>query len=423
MTICRKSVLLSVLLVAACGTNSAIERSREYLEEGFLVQAFEVVDDARRDCLADGRKVDPELQRIHDELLQRVLVDAGRQAIYANEEERGLELLNKALALQPGDEVALALIDRAHRKQALRAVAKGQDLLAKAQLDSALVAFLEAQQCDPDCQPAMEGVEAVRDAARRLHGEAQQQFLEAYRKLRQVRFPEAEWHASASLSRDKARDDAADVQRRAQRELADEARVRAESSRKEKNYGAALMDYRVARQYWPDMPGIDDFIAQMETEVGVVAMTEKAQLAIKAGRLEEARGLLDDAFAKSTLEKGSIVELRFLVHRRAGEMAYEKARDLELQGLKQEALAAYEALVADWPDGLLDVQTRLGAIKADVEGAEREFAAGEAAEQANDPAAALQHYRTSKTYYEKYRDVAQRVERLAAKLATGQSGS
>jgi hypothetical protein len=247
----------------------------------------------------------------------------------------------------------------------------------------------------------------------RLHGQAQQQFLEAIRKLPQFRFPEVEWHASAALTRDKSREDAAKLQSRAERELANSARSRGDVNRDEKNYGAALMEYRAARRMWSDLPGIDDDIAHMQTEVEVVGMTERAQLKIKSGKLDEASKLLDEAFEKSTLERGTINELRYAIRRRAGEDAYQAARDFELQGFKAEALAGFKTVAADWPNGLFDEQTRIGALASDIEAAEKAFAEGEAAEAAGKPADALEHYKAAQTFYAKFRDVGDRIARLS----------
>ncbi len=423
MTIRRNVVLLCALL-SACASNSAIEDSRAFLDQGYVLQAFQSIETEYLAQLRDGGEVDAEVKEAYDSLHFRLLLEQARQAIYANDELRGIELLNDALQLRPGEEVSLSLVARAHRKLAIRATSEGQDLLAKADLEGAMTAFAKALEYLPDHEPAKKGLGAVRESVSRLHAEAQAQFLEAIRKLPQFRFPEADWHATAALTRDKSRDDAAEVQKRAQRELADEARLRADANRVDKKYGAALMDYRTARRLWPELPGIDGFVQQMEREVEVVAKTERAQLAIKAGRLSEAKSLLDEAFEQSTLERGAINELRFQIRRQAGQIAYDAARDLELQGLKVEALAAYTALAADWPDGMLDEQTRIGALQNDIAGAEREFAAGEAAEQAKDPAAALDHYRMAKTYYEKFKDVVARVTRLASAVApAGRSGS
>jgi hypothetical protein len=85
--------------------------------------------------------------------------------------------------------------------------------------------------------------------------------------------------------------------------------------------------------------------------------------------------------------------------------------------MKAEAMAAFAALAVDWPDGLLDEQTRIGALQSDIAGAERAYAEAEAAEQKGELALALDLFKTAQTYYARYRDVAARVERLTKTLA------
>jgi tetratricopeptide (TPR) repeat protein len=418
MTICRNAaflptVLLAMLTAASCEATTAMGQARDYLAEGYLLQAYHLVETTRNGQLASGGDVDPEVETAYQELRYRMMIQGAREAIYAEDETHGLELIAEALQLRPGDEAALSLQLRADRKLAARATRRGQDLLAKAQLQEALAEFAKALEYVPDYPDAKKGVVGVQEAVSRLHGQAQQQFLEAIRKLPQFRFPEVEWHASAALTRDKSREDAAKLQSRAERELANSARSRGDVNRDEKNYGAALMEYRAARRMWSDLPGIDDDIAHMQTEVEVVGMTERAQLKIKSGKLDEASKLLDEAFEKSTLERGTINELRYAIRRRAGEDAYQAARDFELQGFKAEALAGFKTVAADWPNGLFDEQTRIGALASDIEAAEKAFAEGEAAEAAGKPAEALEHYKAAQTFYAKFRDVGDRIARLS----------
>jgi tetratricopeptide (TPR) repeat protein len=97
--------------------------------------------------------------------------------------------------------------------------------------------------------------------------------------------------------------------------------------------------------------------------------------------------------------------------------SYKVARDLELQGNKQEALVAFEQIAKAWPDGLDDEATRIDALRVDIQAAEAAYAAGDAAEQKGELAAALEQFKTARTYYAKLRDVAQRIEQIEKKLA------
>lgn len=415
MTIRRNAPALPlVLLLAACAGSGAVERSRQYLAEGFLLQAFTELDRERTQILQDGSEPSAEFERTYQEVRRRWLIERGRQEIYADQELRGIATLQLVLDLDPQNADAQALVDRANRKLAKREVADGLEHLAKNDFEAAIVSFRRAQQYKPGFRPAVEGQEAVEARVARLHGEAQKQFLEAIRKLPEMRYPEVDWHAQAAIARDPSREDAADVKQKALRELAQTSRERGDAARTAKEYGAALMEYRSARDLWAEMPGIGETIVQMEREVQATWKTERAQLEMEADRLDRATTLLDEAYELSTLERAAISEMRLMVRKGLGKRAYDAARDLELQGLKQEAVAAYEAMAVDWPSGLVDEQARTATLKTDIASAEKAYAEGEAAEQKGDVAAALDAFKTARIYYARYKDLAERIARLEA---------
>lgn len=412
-----KSVMaLVALLVGGCASHSALQASKRHEAQGNPRMAYVEVDLERTRLLTAGEPIDPELEARWRRLRIRYLIDEARELIYSDREERALKLLDEVGELAPDHEEAASLAWRAHRKLAARATRSGQDGLAAGDLAAALAAFQTALHHVEDYPPATEGLAAVHAAYAKLHREAQEQFLEAIRKLPQLRFDEVRWHAAIAAIRNPELPGIDEVRTRAEHELAQAARDEADRSRQKGAYGAALMQYRRARALWPGLPGLDDTIEMMQREVQAQWKIERASLEIRSGRIAVARALLADAFELSTLERTVISEMLLEARKREGELTYTRARDLELQGLKQEALDTFEALVKDWPDGLRDEKTRVSALRSDIEGAEREVAAGEAKEQAGDLEQALEHYRSAATYYEAYGDVKQRIERVQAAL-------
>jgi len=417
---------LALLSAVGCSTSTPLQRSREYLREGHVQLAFAELELEYTAQRAAGT-VDDELAVAHQELYPRYLTERGRLAIYDDHELQGIELLEQVLVLKPGDVAALRLIDRARRKLANRAVQGGQECLVGKDLTRALLLFRQAQGYVHDHKLAAEGIEAVGLAIKQMHREAQEQYLEAIRKMPEFRFDEVNWHAGVAIARDESRDDAAKVRSRALRELADKAFEQAEDNKSEELFGAALMEYRSALVLFESMPeavedesrlsAIGEHIEHMKREVEAQAMVERALLTIKADRLDAARELLDQAQQLTSLQHAEINELRHEARKREGEMAYSEARDLELQGMKSEALAAFEAVGVDWPDGLLDEKTRIGALRSDIDSAGAEYAAGVEAEQEGDLSAALEHFQGAATFYERYLDVGDCIERVKKKIA------
>ena len=163
MTIRCNVLALLACLGAACSSNSAIQRSEEFLAEGYLLQAFGELDEARTLQLQEDGEVDPELQAEWQKVRFLYLLEQGRQEIYANREVRGIALLEEALELNAGDAQAASLIERARLKLAKREVATGTDLLLKNEFEDAVAAFRKAQGWKPGYEPAVEGEEKVKD--------------------------------------------------------------------------------------------------------------------------------------------------------------------------------------------------------------------------------------------------------------------
>ena len=95
------------------------------------------------------------------------------------------------------------LKERALYKKAVRAAKKGDEFLQRKELELALVAYVQSEQCLPGFKPAVEGIQEVRSALERLSKRAQDQFLEAVRKLPEYRFIEVHLHTSSALSNDR----------------------------------------------------------------------------------------------------------------------------------------------------------------------------------------------------------------------------
>jgi tetratricopeptide (TPR) repeat protein len=412
----RCAALAGLVVTAACGTQSHLEASDDYMREGLIRFAYREVENERSAQMAAGGHVDPEVEARWRELRLLYLQEVARQDIYADHELAALDHLAAAAELDPENKETRSLRDRAKLKLAVRATGEGQSQLAKGEMAAALQSFGAALQHWPGYPPALRGTEAVKQSVARLHEVAQQQFLEAIRKMPELRFFEVDWHTSAAIARDPSREDAEELRQRATHELALASQNEALRSQESGSYGAALMGYRSARDLWPDLPGIGERIEHMQREVEAQWRIERAALAIRGQRVEEARKLLAEAATMSSLEQATISELLLEARKQEGRIKHAAARDLELQGKKAEALALFVEVSVEWPDGLLDEKTRIGALQSDIEGAEKAFAEGEAAEEAKDLPAALKHYREAATYYAKYRDVAERVARLAAAI-------
>ena len=411
-----RSLLAAVLLFSACATHSAIETSREYARLGDFHRAFEVLDRARNEKLEAGSEPGAELEDAYAAALVSHLVARARQNIFEEKEDEALADLDQLRKLAPDDPNVHDLTDRALRKKAMRSVQRGDDFMLRKDLENAMTHYLAALRVLPDFAPALSGAERVRESLARLSERAQTQFLEAVRKLPEFRYVEVRWHADIALTKDPQRDDAESLAKRAQRELALRALERGRECEKGEQFGAALLEFRTARKLDPTLPEIDDLVARSEREVEAATLIERAQRSMRMRQFALAHEQLGKAFALSTMVRTSIGELMAQARRMEGEAKYYAARDLEVLGKKSEALAGYEALAKDWPEGLLDENARIEGLRIDIQGATTEWAAAEAAEKANDPVKALLHYEAAMQYYTNWKDGPARVQRLRQKV-------
>lgn len=417
----RASILWTVFLFAACGTSSVIEESHKYRDLGQFDQAYALLDRARREAgeASLGSDFDRELHNAHIDFL----IDRGRQRIFAERVDAGLADLAEALADRPGDPAILSLQRRAFQKKANTLVEAGEQHLLDRDLRDALESFMAAEKVVPGFKPAIEGLDKVKEALALLSERAQEQFLEAVRKLPEFRFVEVRWHADNALFNAPGREDAEELRRRMQHEIAMKTVARAKRYEQENQFGAALMEYKGAFDLEPGMVEVQDDIARMRNELTAASLYDKAKIDIERNAFDLARQRLALALEKSTLTKDKIQALLLEVRHKEGEQHYVEARDLEILGKKREALAAFEALAKDWPDAGADTAARIESLHTDIAGAEAAWTAGEAAEAAGELQKALDAYESAERYYPGWPDAADRIARLRAKLAEPAGGT
>jgi len=419
----KTRMLLPALLLTACATTSILDESRNYAKVGDPFRAFELLDEEREARLRSAAPIDDEFEAAWREARLAFLLARGRRSIFLEREEEALVDLAKVLAIDPDHVEAPILRQRAFDKLAARATERGDEALAKTDLEKALACYIEAEHHVPGFKGAVEGAEKVRTAVARLTARAQEQFLEAVRKMPEFRYVEVRWHSANALNNDPTREDAEALRARAQHEIALRTMERGQECQQRDQFGAALVEYRSAKKLEENLPGIVEAIAQMEREVQAAWLADAAQMDVRMGRFDKARANLEKAFELSTLARGGISELMIEARKLEGERDYKIGRDFEIQGKKREALAAYEALSKNWPDGLQDEKARIEGLRLDIDSAEKEWVAAEAAEAAGDLPKALEHYLAAEQFYGGYKNVKQRIASVRERLQPAAKGT
>lgn len=408
--------LLPVLLLVACATRSALEESRAFAARNDHARAFLVLDRKVAEYEADGAEPPAALAEAHLAARKEHLFRRAEERIFNEHEDAALADLAELADLAPDFPGLGAMRDRGLQKKALRIVATAQESFVRKDFAAALAGYLEADKVVPGLPAAKQGTEEVRKATAAMNLRAQEQFLEAVRKLPEFRYLEVQWHAANALNNDPNRGEAKELQGKARRENALKALARARESESKGRYGAALVEYRAARAIDADTPGVEAAIESMQREVKAQALVDNAQIDLSAGRTEVARQKLDKARELSVLMRNDIGAMLADVQKAEGKARYRAARDLEVLGRKLEALQAFVALAEAYPAGVDDETARIAGLKADVEGWARHWSAADAAEAAGDLDKALEEGLEAQRFYARA-EGKERLDRLRAAIA------
>ena len=409
------------LLLASCATNSILEQSKTAERRGQWERAYQVLHEEYQRQLADG-EVSEELAREHERLRREYLRDRAQALIFRERQDEALALLDQLEASAPDIRGLDELRQHAKFKQAKALTAAGDRLLSQREFQSAMAKYLESQRIIADFGLAVEGMERVKDELARMDAVAQRQFLQAVRKYPEFRHIEVSWHAESVLRNTPDLEDErrGNAQRLRDQALAESARAifaEAKACEEADKFGAALVLYRQAGELDPDIGGVNEAIDKMNAELAALGLIESAQMTMLSGDFARASLMLQEAFDKSELSRGAISELMIQNRRLEGDGEYRAARDFEVMGKKAEALAAFEALAAKWPDGFEDEAARIDALRVDIAGAEAEWQAALDAEAAGDLEKALDHFANSARFYQAWRDAAAQIERLKKVIA------
>jgi hypothetical protein len=432
MTILRTLPVLLVL--AACATRSAIDESRAQAELGQFSRAFVILDDLRREQMADGGEVDADLAAAYDKAKKAYLLFHAEELIFQEQEDAALADLVELETLEPGYPGVETLRSRAFAKKAERVATLGEMNFVRKDYVQALACFFEGKALIEKVnghaltvhkvrKAVAQGIDDVMEATASLSVRGQEQFLEAVRKMPEFRFVEVQWHAGNSIHNTPDRDEARAIAAKARRENALASMARGKACEGQGRYGAALVEYRTAKAFDPNVPGIEAAIAAMQREQEASLLMDEAQKQMRLGKLDDARAALGKAFELSLMARNEIGALMLQTKRLEGDRQYQIGRDLEVLGRKAEALAAFETLAKDWPEGFADEKVRIDGLTIDIEGAKTEWAAAEAAEAAGNLPQALDHYLNSERFYAGWKDGKARIARLRAAIQPPAGGN
>lgn len=411
--------MICALLVGCESQRTAIQESQIFLDQGNYYQAFAVLEESR-----NPDQPEEALERAYWRARLFYLLDQGQELVFKNREAEAVEELQKALALDPDNGVALEWIAKARSKLADRAQVDGDSQRVQGKLDLALGLYQKALRHVSDHVLALAGLRLVEKAYEQKERRAKDEHMQAVRAMFDRRYNEVLHHETIALEHDPSHDDARDLHDRVIEVIAEEQYERARQVEEDRKYGAALMEYLMVQELVPDYPGLEEHIEHMRKEVEAEALIRRAEMVIRRAQYQaeevvrremfaDASRLLDEAFQLSISDHATISEHMVIAREKEYETHYYAAKDLELQNKFEEAVEAYKAIDVEWPDGFMDVKARVTDLEEAIAQAEQAYATGQEAERQGDIEAAIEAYRYALLFYPRYKDLEEKIKSLS----------
>jgi tetratricopeptide (TPR) repeat protein len=420
MRVINSGIVACVLLGGCATERSALQRSRDFFDQGNFFQAYVVLEDAR-----DPTTLDEELEGEIRRVRLFYLLNRGQQLVFLDREGEAVEEFQKALVLEPGNPPALEWIAKATGKLAVRAINEGDEARISGQLELALEKYDEALNYVPGHEQALAGQRRVAVAFENSSRRAKDEHMQGVRKMHDRRYREVWRHEVNALSHDPSHEDAQRLHERVLGVLAEEQFDRARQVEEDRKFGAALLEYTMVQELVPDFPGVQEHIDHMHREVDADELVRDSDMVMRRAQYEadenisrelfaEARRLLDEAFELSISNQATISEQMVIAREKEFETRYYAAMDLELQYQYEGALEAFGAIDAEWPDGFMDVKARINDLEESIALAEEDFVTGQEAEKAGDIPAAIEAYRHALLYYPTYKGLDEKIKALSS---------
>ncbi|MCA8942173.1 MAG: hypothetical protein KDB80_06390 [Planctomycetes bacterium] len=395
------------MLLAACSSSAdLVVQSKEQFRKGNFYQAFYALQSAR----AAGYRSE-ELDRLYQPYRQAFLLKRAQRRVFDNEDALALQDLAQVLAVDPDNPIAVLWTRKAKEKLARRSTDRGDRAVANGDLEVGLLAYHEALEFVPGYPDAQDGISGVVATWQKRRDKAESRYLEGVRALAEDLFAQTEYHMLIALDADPEHEAAKRSKREAVERLHEIRFEKAVQAIESGHYNAALHDLEQVKRESPDYPGLDARIAEAEREIEAETLATKGERALFRGEYEKARESIDAAFELSRRERPRYNDLLLMTRDREYGDKYVVAKDAELQGRLEDAVARYRKIEEEY-SGFLDVAARISDLQASIDLATEAYDAGAKAEEEGNLDQAIEKFADAALLYPKFRDVKARLEGL-----------
>jgi tetratricopeptide (TPR) repeat protein len=397
--------LLACCLAAGCGSSRGHvrEEARWSVDHGDFDEAVRMAAKA-----AEENPDDPVLQQLHRDASVAWLLDQGRRATFADDDDEALRLFNHALELDPQSAEAQDWLAKTNRKLATRWLEIALELHAKDDIEAALTAYEHALEYMPADKDALTGRGLSLLILNHREGLGRKYFNEGLHALADYWLEQA--RSRFAYSRKYQPEDTRTRDRKKQVDtlLAVQRLALGREFENKLKFGAARNEYRIALLLDPASEDAKAGLVRSNIEMEVRRKLETAGMDIVRGRYDHATRLVEEATALTSQQKdmcdgklAAIREARF-------EKAYREALALERDYQYEEAVKKYGELLAQ-ADFYKDVITRKDTLEEYMRLATDLYARAQAE---SDATKKLELLRQISVFWPEYKDVAAQIKAL-----------
>ncbi len=405
---------LVCLSLSMAGCRSAAVEERESV--AWLVQHGrfeEAVDRARRE--AETRPGDEEAKARYREARVALILELGREAVFAGSPEEGLRSFEQAREISPENQVVLRWIEKTRNQLAQEWMDRATEFNASDRLANAEEAYEKVLEYVPDHAEAQIGLARVLFLMNYRSGLSRSYFVEGVRTFRDLLLFQSRRHFYASYDYDRANDRAKERGTEVGQLLAEERLAQARGLEDRGLYHAARNEYRLTLLIDPSNAAAREGVERMNRETRADRILTQADMFLRRGDLEKAServreggGLTEGQTDRTGRIAAEIEEARL-------RKTYTEARALERDFRYPEAVEAYDELLAA-TESYEDAFARRENVLEFIQLAEQYY---ELALQAPTDEGAADYLRRIPVFWPEYKDV---EERLAEIEAAGDSG-
>jgi hypothetical protein len=412
-----RTSLLALALLAALAAHAASCRSAgstqrevaQLVRHGRYGEALELAaEEARRNPR------DEEAQETLRRAKVALMLAQGRDAVFAGDAEAGLDIFQRAWAIDPGNPIVAQWLEKARQQLAVRWLDYAQDLSGE-DLEEARHAFQRVLDYDPKNQDAQLGLSRTLLRMNYRFGLSESYYREGLLAFRLLLLQPADrgFGISKKYAPGPEEEQRAEERREEVRAmLVQERLAQARDLEREGLYFAASNEYRLALLLDSDNVEAREGRDRMDREVRAQRKLSEADMHIRRGEFEKAGPLLDEG-ALLSREQGDIVSrLRSQVEEARLRELYDRARTFERDYMYPEAVAAYGVLLSE-VEFFDDAITRKATLEDWIEKAGELYALAQAADT---PRERYDYLRQIEVIWPEYRDVEEQIAELEPQI-------